>query len=238
MLGKLTLLFSLGLAGPGVAAQATVAVAANFLTTAEHLAQRYEERSGHDIVLAHGSSGRLYAQIVNGAPFDVFLSADDERPLRLEDEGKTIARQAYALGRLILVSRTDVDDLEMSLTSSRIALADPAVAPFGVAGVEVLASLDLDPETLDVVYPDSVGQVAAFFETGNVALAFVSSSQVAQLSGPLFRVQVGALHTPIRQEAVLLAGAEDNPAARGFFDYLTDVEAIRIISAAGYGVPE
>jgi molybdate transport system substrate-binding protein len=131
-----------------------------------------------------------------------------------------------------------MEDPAEDLVSARIALADPAVAPFGLAAREVLASLDLDPETLDLVFPDSVGQVAALFETGNVPFAFVASSQIAQLSQPLFNVPVDALHTPIRQDAVLLVRAEDNPAAQGFFDYLGEIEATRIIAAAGYGVPE
>lgn len=238
MIGKIALLSGLLLSTPAIAAQATVAVAANFLTTAEQLAERYEAASGHEIILAHGSTGRLYAQIVNGAPFDMFLSADTERPDRLEGEDRVAERRAYAIGRLVLVSRTEVDDLARELERNRIALADPAVAPFGAAALEVLSSLDLDPQTLDIVSPDSVGQVAAFFETGNVALAFVASSQLPYLSAPVFEVPVEALHTPIRQDAVLLARAVDNEAAKGFFAFLAAPEALRIIADAGYGVPE
>ena len=212
MRGIFALLFSLCLAAPAFAAQATVAVAANFLTTAETLAERYEDASGHDIVLAHGSTGRLYAQILNGAPYDLFLSADAARPERIGPAHE--------------------------LSSRRIAIADPALAPFGAASREVLASLDLDPDALDIVYADSVGQVAALFETGNADLAFLASGQVDKLREPIHPAAVDALHTPIRQDAVILARADGNAAALGFFEFLGATEALMIIAEAGYGVPE
>jgi molybdate transport system substrate-binding protein len=228
-------------AGSARAENATVAVAANFLTTAETLASDYETDSGNEIVLVNGSTGRLYAQIVNGAPFDVFLAADTVRPEALEDAGLVAARKTYALGKLVLVSRDPADatgDLGAILAGRRIALADPAVAPYGAAAVEVLGAAGLALASVDAVYGDSVGQTAALFTTGNAGLAFLAASQVPFLGDGLTTRDLDSLYTPIRQDAVLLAASADNAAAKGFFAYLASNKAAEVIRAAGYGVPE
>lgn len=224
-------------ASSALAEQATVAVAANFLTTAEDLARHYEYATGHEIVLAHGSTGRLYAQIVNGAPFDIFLAADAQRPEELEAAGLTAGRVTYALGQLVLVSRDPVGgDLGAALAARRVALADPGVAPYGAAALEVLDAAG-NPET-ETVRGDSVGQVAALFTTGNVGLAFLALSQVPLLGEGVHVRDLEGLYTPIRQDAVLLKAGAGNPAAAGFFAYLAGDDAALTIRAAGYGVPE
>ncbi len=219
-----------------LAEEATVAVAANFLTTAETLAAAYEAATGDRIVLAHGSTGRLYAQIVNGAPFDVFLAADAARPAALEEAGRSAARETYALGQLVLVARIPLDDPAKSMAGRTVALADPAVAPYGAAAAEVLERLGATPGAL--VYGDSVGQVAALFTTGNAEMAFLAASQLPLLGEDIQTARFEGLYTPIVQDAVLLDRGAENPAARGFFDYLAGPAAAEVIRAAGYGVPE
>jgi molybdate transport system substrate-binding protein len=224
---------------PALAGEATIAVAANFLSTAEKLAALYEYQSGDVIVLAHGSTGRLYAQIRNGAPYDLFLAADDVRPEALEQAGVAAERAPYALGRLALVSREAVGaDLAGALRGRRIAIADPAVAPYGEAALEAIEAIGLAASEVDLVYGDSVGQVAALFATGNVDLALLAQSQVPFLGADISARDLEGLYAPIRQDAVLLTRAADNPAAAGFFAYLLGDESAATIRADGYGVPE
>ena len=224
---------------PARADEATVAVAANFLTTAETLAELYEYKTGHVILLAHGSTGRLYAQIRNGAPYDLFLAADAERPGLLDDEGLAADRMTYALGRLVLVSREAAgEDVAAVLAGRRIALADPAVAPYGVAAMEVLKAAGVAANDPGLVFGDSVGQTAALFSTGNAEVAFVALSQVPLLGEGTGVHDLEGLYTPIRQDAVLLNRGRDNAAAAGFLAFLAGDEAAATIRAAGYGVPE
>ncbi len=210
----------------------TVAVAANFATTAAELVRSYRYETGQQVLLAEGSSGRLYAQIAAGAPYDVFLSADALRPARLLVEGRAARVRTYAMGRLVLVSRADNATAQV-LQGGRVALADPAVAPYGVAALEAITSLGLDPAGLDLVYGDSVGQVAAMFATGNVDAAFLAQSQISGLEPGLTVVDMDGRHAPIRQDAALLTGA-----GAAFFDWLRSPAARAIITGAGYGLPE
>lgn len=239
-IGAIFLGFSLLLGAlPARAGEATVAVAANFLTTAETLAELFEYKTGDQILLAHGSTGRLYAQILNGAPYDLFLSADAERPDLLVAEGVATDRMTYALGQMVLVSRDALgDDLGAALAGRRIALADPAVAPYGVAAMEVLGAAELPPDDPGLVFGDSVGQTAALFATGNAEAAFVAQSQVPLLDDGTEVRALEGLYTPIRQDAVLLARGRENTAAAAFFAFLAGDEATAAIRTAGYGVPE
>ncbi|MEM9032165.1 MAG: molybdate ABC transporter substrate-binding protein [Pseudomonadota bacterium] len=237
--GGFSVLGLLAAASPALSGEATLAVAANFLSTAEALVAAYENDSGHEITVAHGSSGRLFAQIVNGAPFDVFLSADAARPEALEAQGRTLAREVYAYGRLVLVSEAPITgDLATALKTARVALADPAVAPFGLAAAEVISEAGLSLDRIDAVYGDSVGQVAALWSTGNADLAFLAASQLAVLDADAATMALEGRHAPIRQEAVLLARAADNTAARGFFEFLQSGTAGALIVASGYALPE
>ena len=225
------------LPAPLGAAEATVAVAANFLTTAQKLVEAFEEDTGHALRLAHGSTGRLYAQIVSGAPFDVFLAADSLRPERLEAEGLTQARRAYALGRLVLVSPEDAVVEPEALGPLRIAMADPEVAPYGAAAIAALRDLGYVPETMTLLMGDSVGQAATIFATGNAEVAFLAEAQLASMPRAVAAMPMDGRHPPIRQDVALLARAGDNAAARAFYDYLATPSANAILAASGYGVP-
>ncbi|MEL6643705.1 MAG: molybdate ABC transporter substrate-binding protein [Pseudomonadota bacterium] len=230
---------ALGLAQPVAAADATVAVAANFLTTAQALVGAYEAETGHDLRLAHGSTGRLYAQIVNGAPFDVFLSADAARPEALKVGGNAIAQKTYAVGELVLVARTPgLYRPEDVLKGQRVAVANPAVAPYGEAAVEALAALGVFEKEFDLILGDSVGQAASFLATGNTDVAFLAASQLPMLDPGLTAFGLSGLYTPVRQDAVLMARGDANPAARGFFEWLGSAPAQEIIRLSGYSVPE
>ncbi|MDJ0628280.1 MAG: molybdate ABC transporter substrate-binding protein [Rhodobacter sp.] len=227
------------------AGQATVAVAANFLTTAERLAEAFTRETGHEVSLVHGSTGKLYAQIVSGAPFDLFLAADTARPERLEADGRVApeGRTSYAEGRLALVLRgagrqTSIDAY-LADPSRRLALADPAVAPYGLAAREVLLAVRGGNWAENVVLGESVGQALAFLATGNAPAGLVALPQAGDLRGDFTVIPVPAgRHAPIRQDAVLLRRGADNPAARGFFAFLGSEPARAIIRDAGFGVSE
>lgn len=231
------------LAAPLRAGEVTVAVAASFLPVAETLAQSFTAETGHDVALVHGATGRLTTQIERGAPFDVFLAADVERPAHLHQAGLTVEPpKPYALGLLALVRRpgadTDGQDISEILTQARwIAVADPAVAPYGRAALEALQRLLPNglPETpSSIAYGENAGQVLAFVSTGNAPVGVVALAQ-ARASG-LPHLELGpALHAPIRQDAVLLTRAADNPVARTFLDYVLGAKAQAEIRAAGYG---
>ena len=220
------------------AGEATVAVAANFLTTAETLAEAFEAETGHRIVITHGSTGQLYAQIVQGAPFDIFLSADEERPARLKEEGRATEVRTYALGRLVLVSRAPVDAATVgeAVAGQTVALADPTVAPYGKAATTAMEKLRLDTATFRPVLVANVGQVATVFVTGNADFAFVSASQLPAMAAP-FTMDLAGLVAPIRQDAALLDRAQGNDAARAFWDWLASAAAAGTIRDAGYGAP-
>ena len=171
---------SLALCRAAMAGEVTVAVAANFLPTAQAIAENFETESGHVVVLTHGSTGQLYAQIVAGAPFDIFLSADGERPRALRATSLASDVRTYALGRLVLVSRASVDpkDAAPSFAGRRVGLADPIVAPYGLAATAAMERLNLDTAEFQPLLVANVGQVATLFATGNVDLAFVSASML------------------------------------------------------------
>lgn len=242
------LLFSLFLAGPAPAGEAVVAVAANFSEVVERLVADFEADSGHSVIVVVGSTGKLYAQIAKAAPFDVFLAADRARPAKLEEEHATVegSRFTYATGRLALWSRDPGrvgDDGAAVLRAGEfrlLAIANPALAPYGEAARQTLRSLDLWDALQDkVVMGETVGQAHALVASGNAELGFVALSYVLSKRNetPGSRWEVPAeLHAPIRQDAVLLLRAADNPAARGFLDFLRSAEARRVIASYGYGV--
>lgn len=234
-------LIALCLAGEVRADEVRLAVAANFLPVAESLAADFEAATGHEVVLGHGSSGKLFAQIMAGAPWEVFLSADDERPAALEAAGRAVARKPYAFGRLALVGPPGslAEPRSALAGEGRVAIADPRVAPYGAAALEALAWLGYDVATLPLVRADNLGAAASFFATGNARFAVLAQSHVAPLralrSLDAWPVPAAA-HAPIRQEAALVAGAGE--AARAFYAHLGSPEARAAIAAAGYGVPQ
>jgi molybdate transport system substrate-binding protein len=233
------------LAGPAAAAEVKVAVAANFAEPAKVIAARFQARTGHRATLSFGSSGQFYAQIANGAPYEVFLSADRERAEKAEAEGLAVAgsRFTYAVGQLALYSKTPglVDGKGAVLTSDRfqkLAIADPKTAPYGMAALETLKKLGLS-ERLGpkLVQGTSVTQAFQFVDTGAAELGFVALSQVVGVKGGSRWVVPAGFHTPIDQQAVLLKAGAADPAAMAFMSFLRSGEAKAVIRRYGYEVP-
>ena len=223
---------------------ALIAVAANFAKPVERLAEPFEVQSGHEIKVSTGSTGNLAAQIRNGAPFSVFLSADEERPAQLEAEGLAMAgtRFTYAVGRLVLWGpdpRWIAMDPADSLTNpelKHLAIANPMVAPYGRAAEETLTALGLwDAIQPKLVRGEDVAQTYQFVASGNAELGFVGLSQVIDRSGSRWEVPQD-LYAPIRQQAVLLAPGKGNEAAKAFLDFLRSAPAREIVRSMGYGV--
>jgi molybdate transport system substrate-binding protein len=230
---------------PASADQVQVAVAASFTAPMQKLASEFEKDTGHKAQLAFGSTGKFYAQIKNGAPFQVLLSADDETPAKLEREGLTVSgtRFTYAIGSLVLWSAQPgyVDERGEVLKKGafrHLALASPKIAPYGAAAVEVLNKLGLyaasEPK---IVQGENTAQTFQFISTGNAELGFIALSQVMKdgkiASGSAWIVPA-ALHTLIRQDAVILAGGRNNAAALALMKYLKEDKARAIIKAYGY----
>ncbi len=227
------------------AAEVSVAVAANFTAPMQRIAAAFEQDTGHRAVLAFGSTGKFYAQIKNGAPFQVLLSADDETPARLEREGLGVSgtRFTYAIGRLVLWSRQpglvdDKGDVLRSGKFERIALADPKLAPYGAAAVEVLNGLGLTSSLAPkFVQGENIAQTYQFVATGNAELGFVALSQVfadGKLTQGSAWMVPASLHAPIRQDAVVLSPGKDSAAAAALMAYLRNDKARAIIRSFGY----
>ncbi len=248
MLFRLTpiLLASFLLATPVFAAEATVAVAANFLPVLRDLARQFSREQGHRLRLSAGSTGKLYAQIRHGAPFDLFLAADAERPRRLEREGATVpgSRYTYAVGRLVLWSAGPArfDDGLAWLQAGgfrRLALANPKTAPYGRAAREFLEKQGLWRHLAGrLVRGESVAQAYQFVASGNADAGLVALAQVRAGGhrGSLWPVPAGD-HGPIVQQVVLLKRGADNRAARAFHEWLRGAVARQRIRAAGYDLP-
>ncbi|MDM0040413.1 molybdate ABC transporter substrate-binding protein [Variovorax sp. J22G21] len=239
--GLMAVLFAAG----AQAAEVQVAVAANFVGPMKVLAADFEKASGHKAVVTSGSTGKFYAQIRSGAPFDVLLAADDETPARLDRDGAAVpgSRFTYAIGKLVLWSpKADFVDGNGDVLRrgqfAHLALAAPKLAPYGAAAVETLTRLGLlaalEPR---FVQGESIGQTFGFVTSGNAELGFVALSQVYE-DGKIQRgsawIVPSHLHNPIRQDAVLLAGAKDNAAAAALLAYLKTDKAKAVIRAFGY----
>lgn len=227
------------------AAQATVAVAANFAEPMRAVAEVLRKTTGHTLEVSLGSTGRLYAQIRNGAPFDVMLSADQKAPEQLEADGLAVpgSRFTYATGKLVLWSAdaTRVDDRGDVLRGGawrKLAIANPKTAPYGAAAVEAIDKLGLTGAiTPRLVQGESIGQAHNFVFTGNAELGFVAMSQVLEggrLKGGSMWVVPQALYTPIRQDAVLLRRGEQNEAARALMQLLRSESVKALIRSYGY----
>lgn len=227
------------------AAEVSVAVAANFTAPMNKIAAEFEKDTGHKAVLSFGSTGKFYAQIKNGAPFQVLLAADQDTPAKLEQESLTApgSRYTYAIGKLVLWSKQSnlVDDKGEVLRKGnfdKLAIADPRLAPYGAAAVEVLDKLGLRAAlSPKLVQGENIGMAYQFVSTGNAALGFVALSQI-QADG---KIQEGSawivpttLHAPIKQDAVALSNSKDNPAAAALLNYLKGDKARTIIKGFGY----
>lgn len=225
-----------------------VAVAANFTKPMTDIAELFEKTTGHSAKLSFGSSGKFVAQIENGAPFEVFVSADDKAPAKLEHSGFAVADShfTYAIGKLVLWSVTaDLVDNQGEILSKggfkHIALADPKLAPYGAAAMEVLKSKNLLTKLQPLfVQGENIAQTYQFVSTGNAELGFVALSQVIDngkiTSGSAWQIPEN-LYTPLRQDVVLLKIGEGNPAATALMQFLKSPEAKAIISKYGYGLP-
>lgn len=229
--------------GQAFAAQTTVAVAANFTEAAKEIATAFKQKTGDDAVLSFGSSGQLYTQITQDAPFEIMLSADDERPKKAVAEGFGVAGSpfTYAIGKLVLWSKTpDLVKGEDTLKAgafNKLSIADPKTAPYGAAAVEVLKALNLfDAVQPKIVQGNSIGQAFQFIDTGNAELGFVALAQLkAAAAGSRWLVPQN-LYTPIRQDAVLLKKGASSEAALAFMTFLKGPEAQAIIGTFGYAI--
>ena len=230
-----------------IAESLTIAVASNFADTAKQLVEEFEADSGHDVQLIPGSSGRFFAQILNGAPFDIFLSADREKPAALVEAGlaKSESRFTYAIGRLALWSRDQTlvsGDASVLQTDKfkKLALASPRLAPYGKAAREVLNKYGLyDELSARLVQGENIAQAYQFVFTGNAELGFVALSQVmkgeALDSGSAWIVP-GDLHLPIRQDGVILTNGVSVNASEAFMNFIKTPASRAIIASYGYGV--
>ena len=227
------------------AAEVTVAVAANFTAPMQKIAEAFAQDTGHKATLAFGATGKFYAQIKNGAPFQVLLAADNETPAKLEKEGFTVpgTRFTYATGRLVLWSAQpgvvdDKGDVLRTSQDGKVALADPKLAPYGAAAIAAMTQMGvlqrLQPR---FVQGENIAQAYQFVATGNAPMGFVALSQV-MVDGRIAKgsawVVPANLHTPILQDAVVLTPGKDNPAALALTHYLRGEKARAIILSYGY----
>ena len=222
----------------------TVAVASNFADTATELATRFTDETGIPVRIVPGSTGKLYAQITSGAPFDVFLAADQARPERLENEGYVagVARFTYAIGELALWSTTlaDCGRALRNPAAGHVAIANPAIAPYGLAAREYLETQGLwNAVDERLVYGENIMQAAQFVATGNAAVGFVAAALLKQQRWPQARCTLAlpeGSYTPIRQDAVLLGRAAGARNAQRLFAFLQSETARDIVTASGYKV--
>lgn len=228
------------------AAEIRVGVAANFTSTLSALAQGFERRTGHHVILSSGSTGKLYAQIKQGAPFDLFFAADEARPRRLEREGDGVVgtRFTYATGRIVLWSpdpgRVDGTAKVLSMgTFTRLAIANPATAPYGAAAQQALEKLGLWKALQSrLVRGENIAQTFQFVASGNAELGFVALSQLRSkkgMGGSLWEVPETD-YQPIAQQVILLRHARAPQAARQLLEYLHSPEALKVLQRFGYGV--
>lgn len=233
--------------GTAHAGEVQVAVAANFAGPMEKLAEQFQKDTGHKAIVASGATGKFYAQIRNGAPFEVLLSADEETPARLEAEGQVVARSrfTYAVGRLVLWSAKAnyVDATGAVLKTGdfkHLAIANPKTAPYGAAATAVIDKLGLNARLQPrLVQGENIAQAFQFASTGNAELGFVAQAQVwrdGQFTAGSGWIVPAAMHAPIRQDAALLTKGAKNPAAQALLDYLRTDKAKALIRAYGYEV--
>ncbi|RKT47547.1 molybdate ABC transporter substrate-binding protein [Thiocapsa rosea] len=232
-------------AGTVLAAETQVAVAANFTAPMQKIAEAFQAETGHRAILSFGSSGKFYAQITNGAPYDALLSADEATPEKLEQAGQAApgSRFTYAIGKLVLWSPQPgyVDDQGRVLYVGdfrHLALPNPKLAPYGAAAVEVMTGMGvLETAQPKFVLGENLPQAFQFVVSGNAELGFLALSQLIKdgerIAGSVWEVPAER-HQPIRQDAVILARGADNPATQALFDYLKGEKARAIIAEYGY----
>jgi len=221
-----------------------VAVAANFTAPMKAIAAEFEKATGHKAQLSFGATGKFYAQIRNGAPFQVFLSADDETPAKLEQEGLAVqgSRFTYAVGTLALWSaRPDFVDAKGEVLSrgsfAHLAVANPKLAPYGAAAMETLDKLGLTSKLqAKFVQGENIAQTYQFVMSGNAELGFVALSQImkdGRIGSGSAWIVPAEMHRPIRQDAVILAPGRDNAAANALLRFLRTRAVLAIIKSYG-----
>jgi molybdate transport system substrate-binding protein len=229
------------------AAEVSVAVAANFTAPMQKIATEFEKETGHKVVPSYGATGKFYAQIKNGAPFEVFLAADDETPTKLIKENAAVAGSqfSYAIGKLVLWSAKPsfVDGAGEVLKSGgfdHLAIANPKLAPYGSAAVEVMNALGVnDALQAKIVTGESIAQTYQFISSGNAQLGFVALSQVlkdGKIEGSSWVIPA-KLYAPIRQDAVVLEKGKGKPAVEALIKYLKTDRAKAVITSFGYELP-
>ena len=228
----------------------TIAVASNFSRAIQDIVASFEAESGQIVQIATASTGKLYAQISNGAPFDVFLSADVERPRLLEAAGRSVdgSRFTYAIGQLVLWSRdpalagTDCRSRLNDLGASRLAIANPDTAPYGVAAREILTGLGLWGRVeAQLVRGENIAQALQFVASGNASLGLITRAQATDARLPPATCSWPVppkLHSPIRQQAILLKRAAGNESAAAFLEFLRSPMARAIVARHGYVLPD
>jgi len=223
------------------AAQTNVAVAANFTDAAKEIAALFKQKTGHEAVLSFGASGQFYTQITQGAPFQVFLSADDSRPKKLVEDGLAVpdSRFTYAIGKLVLWSKSPGvvtgEETLKAASFAKLSICNPAAAPYGLAAVETMKSLNLyNALKPKLVEGATITQAYQFVETGNAEIGFVALSQLTGSDAGSRWVVPQSLYNPIRQDAVLLKTGAGNEAAGAFIAFLRGPEARAIIEKYGY----
>ena len=243
---SILMLFTLvtGWIPPASSDEVTIAVATNFYPVLEKLKTVFEEPGKDSLLISSGSTGHLYAQIKNGAPYDVFLAADTKRPLLLEEEGLGVAgtRFTYAAGKLVLTGSSvhgviDGVDVIRKGDFLSLAIANPDLAPYGLAAQQALVRLGLWDQVRDkIVLGENIGQAYSLVHTGNADLGFVSLAQVIINNKTAIWNVPETYHDPIIQQAILLSRAVNNPAAHHFLEFLKSNTATEIISSSGYAV--
>jgi molybdate transport system substrate-binding protein len=226
-----------------LADEVNVAVAANFTDAAKEIGQAFKAKTGNDAVFSFGASGALYTQISQGAPFQVFLSADASRPKKAVEEGYGVTGSnfTYAVGKLVLWSKkpgvvTGEDTLK-SGNFNKVSICDPKAAPYGQAAVETMQSLKLyDTLQPKLVQGANITQAYQFVDTGNAEIGFVALSQVVGKNEGSQWMVPQDLYKPIKQDAVLLKKGADSEAAKAFVEFLKGPEAVAIIKKYGYEV--
>jgi len=226
----------------------TVAVASNFKSTAEVIAAKFSAETGHEVRFSSASTGKLYAQIVHGAPFDILLAADSEHPALLQAAGLAAgAGVTYAIGELVLwsgdpsFSGSDCRQALANLGKRKLAIANPETAPYGRAAKEFLTGADLwEQVASQLVYGENIAQALHFAVTGNAGFAVIAKSQAIDprlpTTGCSWPVPSDQYH-PIEQQLVVLSRAADNPVASRFLQFLQSADARDTIRQSGYGVP-
>ena len=221
-----------------------IAVAANFTDPAKEMAQIFREKTGHDAIFSFGPSGQFYAQIKESAPFQIFLSADEERPKKLVEEGFAVPNGSftYAIGRLVLWSKkpgfVKNEEVLKKGNFTKISIANPASAPYGVAAIEVMKALNVyDALKSKIVEGNSIAQTFQFVDSDNAELGFIAQSQIMTRTGGSGWQVPQKLYKEIRQDAVLLKSGENNEAAKAFITFLKGSVAKNIIKKFGYAIP-